>query len=279
VITEGGTPTLVVQAGENGEYVGCLNVSFNSSGVVQYLEGSRLLHITAAIEEDEETATKLATYQEPINDFLQTVIGETLVDLNGNQDDIRSGETNLGNLVADAMLDKARQSDATIALYNGGSIRASVPAGEITMEQVISVLPYDRYLVVVELTGEELTTALENGVSLAEEPTRRFPVVSGLRFTWDTGGEPGNRVRSVETATDDGYEPLVDTDTYRIVTNNYVARGGDGYNVFRDAAEKVILGATDYEVLVDYINEHSPVNPQVEGRIVQVTADVNPPGD
>jgi len=269
VVNADSTPTLVVQAGENGDYVGCLNVTFDNDGVVHEAAGSRLIKIDDTITEDKVAAEKLATYQKPINDLKQTVIGETQVDLDGASDHVRSQETNLGDLVADAMLDNAAKAGATIALWNGGGIGTSIPAGDITLEQVIAVLPFDDQLVIADLTGEQLTAALENGVSQVEESAGRFPQIAGFRFTWDPGADVGSRIKNVEIKNGDGYQPLVNTDTYRIVTNDFIAKGGDGYTMFLQASRTFILGSVDYDVLSGYISAHSPVNPQTEGRIIQ----------
>lgn len=263
------TPTLVVQAGEFGKYLGRLDVIFDKFGIVQSWQGSRLISIDDKIPENTEFAGKLAEYREPIKTLMNTIIGKTLVSLDGERDSVRSQETNLGNLFTDAMLAKASASGATIAVVNSGGIRASIPAGDITLGKVMEVSPFDNYLVVVDVTGEQLIAALENGVSQAEDFKGRFPQVAGIRFTWDPGKKPGGRIVSTEIKSKSGYQPIQESATYRVAINNFMYQGGDGYTVFQNGSNFTNISFIDYEVLADYIKANSLVNPQVEGRILR----------
>lgn len=186
----------------------------------------------------------------------------------GERSRVRSQETNLANLITDAMLDKAKIVNALIAIQNGGGIRASIPKGKITLGQIMTVLPFGNYLVTLDLTGQQIIEALENGVSQVKDLAGRFPQVSGLRFVWDPNAEVGKRIVSVEIKNPDGtYQPIDPNKTYRVVTNNFLAQGGDGYTVFQKGTNVINLGFVDYEVLKEYIQNNSPVNPKVEGRI------------
>jgi 2',3'-cyclic-nucleotide 2'-phosphodiesterase (5'-nucleotidase family) len=268
VVDEEGTPTLVVHAGENGEYLGCLDVAFDAAGVISGWEGSRLIAIDDTVDKDAAFVEKLAEYQAPLETMLSEIIGRTLVDLDGERENVRSRETNLGNLVADSMLHAAEQFGADVAIINAGGIRGSIPAGDISLETVISVLPFDNYLVTLNLTGEQIVTALENGVSRVEDVQGRFPQVAGLRFRWDPQAEPGSRILSVEIKKGETFEPVNPAAVYRIVTSNFLYQGGDGYTVFTAGTDFVNTGYTDYEVLADYISANSPVYPRIEGRII-----------
>jgi len=270
LIADDETPTVIVQAGKNGEYVGQLKVTFNKDGIVKLREGSRLIPVDYTLIADKDAAAKLEIFREPLNDLMETVIGETLVDLDGSDEHIRTGETNLGNLVADAMLNEGKMVKADIAIWNSGSVRASIPAGNITLQQVMSVLPYDNQLVVIELTGDQLISALENGVSQIEGVKGRFPLVAGLKFTWDANMPPGSRIKNVEIQANGSYQALVKTNTYKVVTSNFLAEGGDGFLMFLQTSKRIMLGATDYEVLANYISEHSPITYEIEGRITRL---------
>jgi 2',3'-cyclic-nucleotide 2'-phosphodiesterase (5'-nucleotidase family) len=267
VVDGDGSPTLVVQAGEYAEYLGHLSVSFDDEGVIKDWTGSELVPLDEKIAEDATCAAKLAGYQSPLQTMMSTVVGKTLVDLDGARTDVRSRETNLGNLIADSMLYKAGRAGAGIAVTTGGGIRDSIPKGDITLGQVRSVLPFDNYLVAFDLTGKQIIAALENGVSQVEDEQGRFPQVSGLRFVWDPGAKPGNRIVSVEVKEAGGYEPINVSNTYRVVTTNYLYQGGDGYTMFSQGTNYINLGYIDYEVLAEYIKTNSPVNPPIEGRI------------
>jgi 5'-nucleotidase/UDP-sugar diphosphatase len=271
VVTNGTDPTLVVQAGSQGKYLGRLNVSFDSKGVIQGWEGSQLITVDNKIEADAAGVAKLVEYQGPINSVESKLVGKAAVDLDGDREHVRKQETNLANMVADSMLEKATSVQANIALITGGGIRASIPAGEISLGQVIKVLPYNNYLVTVDITGAQIIDSLENGVSLVEQNDGRFPQIAGLRFTWDPGANPGSRIKSVEISTVAGYKPIELLATYRVVTTNFIAGGGDGYTILEEGSNPITLGNAVYEVLTDYIKIHSPVSPTIEERIKQIS--------
>lgn len=267
VINENGTPTLVVQAGAQGKYLGKLNVSFDKDGILKNWDGSQLIAIDQKIDFDPACTAKLGEYQKLVNEMLNTILGKTLVELDGDRDRVRSQETSMGNLLADAMLSKAASAGATVAIINGGAIRSSVPAGDFSLGQVMKILPFGNYLTVLELNGQQLTAALENGVSQVEQAAGRFPQVAGLRYTWNPKAEPGRRIVSIEIKTPEGYKPVVLSNKYIVATNDFLAGGGDGYTAFREAGHSSSLGITDYDVLRDYIKANSPLNIAVEGRI------------
>lgn len=259
--------TLVVQAGEYAQYLGRLSVTFDDAGNILSWEGE--LVPTKDFSPHKALEEKLAVFREPIEALKRKAVGETKVDLVGERALVRTQETNLGNLIADAMLWKAKVAGAQIAIQNGGGIRASLPAGLITFGDCMAILPFGNYLVVLELTGEQIWQALENGVSMVEKAAGRFPQVAGLRFVWDPAKDPGSRIVSVEVFLDGAWKPIDHAATYRVVTNNFLAQGGDGYEMFRAAKNVWNLGFVDYEVLAEYIQAHSPVSPQVEGRITR----------
>ncbi|MBC7319782.1 5'-nucleotidase C-terminal domain-containing protein [bacterium] len=269
VVADDSTPTLIVQANEYGKYLGRLDVVFNNTGVIQSWKGN-LITIDNKIEEESLCKIKIEDYKKPVTKMMNAVVGESLVDLDGDRSRVRSQETNLANLITDAMLAKAKVVNAVIAIQNGGGIRASIPKGKVTLGQIMTVLPFGNYLVALDLTGQQIIEALENGVSQVKDLAGRFPQVSGLRFVWDSSAEIGKRIVSVEVKNPDGtYQPIDPSKTYRIVTNNFLAQGGDGYTVFQKGTNFINLGFVDYEVLREYIQNNSPVNPQIEGRIIK----------
>jgi len=260
-------PALVVQAGERALHLGRLEVTFDQDGVLLSWGGELVPVDKLAM--DKTIEDQLTLFRAPIEALRAEVVGETKADLDGDRARVRTRETNLGNLVADAMLWRAAAAGAQIAIQNGGGIRTSIPAGPINLGQVIEVLPFGNYLVVLALTGEQIIAALENGVSQVERVAGRFPQVAGLTYTWDPAQPAGQRIVSVEVLTDAGFRPIRAETSYKVVTNNFLAGGRDGFDVFLQAAETLVLGFVDYEVLADYLRAHSPVNPQLQGRIVE----------
>ena len=173
----------------------------------------------------------------------------------------------MGNLVADAMLDRVADQGVTIAIQNGGGIRASIDAGEVTMGEVLTVLPFQNTLATFQISGASIIAALENGVSEVEEGAGRFPQVAGIRFVWDAAAEPGSRIVEVTLADGSAIDPAA---TYGVVTNNYVRGGGDGYKIFSSDA----MNAYDYgpgleNVVADYMLEQGAYTPYLDGRIAQ----------
>ncbi|RMD78610.1 MAG: multifunctional 2',3'-cyclic-nucleotide 2'-phosphodiesterase/5'-nucleotidase/3'-nucleotidase, partial [Chloroflexi bacterium] len=168
---------------------------------------------------------------------------------------------------------KARNSGATIAITNGGGIRASIPAGPVTVGQILEVLPFGNTLALVTLTGAQVIEALNNGVSQVESGAGRFPQVAGLRFTYDPSLPAASRVTSVTV----GGAPIDQNASYVVVTNNFMLTGGDGYSVFTRGRNQVDTGFILADVVEEYIAANSPVNPAVDGRIAIGAAPVTTP--
>ena len=269
VTSPAGEPVLVVTAKCWGSYLGRLDVTFTAEGVVETYGGAPIF-IDESIPENPEMAAKLAEYAAPIEELKATVIGQTAVDLDGEREHVRTMETNLGNLICDAMLWRTAADNTVIAIQNGGGIRASIPAGDVSLGQVLEVLPFGNTIVNFDLTGAEIVEALENGVSMVEEVKGRFPQVGGLRYAFNPDLPAGSRIISVEVwdPAQKAYVPLDLKATYRVCTNNFLYGGGDGYEVFATKAQNVNeTGLLLSDVLVEYIKARSPVSPAVEGRI------------
>lgn len=177
----------------------------------------------------------------------------------------------MGNLVADAMLDRVKGQGITIAVANGGGLRSSIDQGPVTMGEVLTVLPFQNTIATFQLKGADLKAALENGVSQVEEGGGRFPQVAGLKFTFDRSKPAGERVTDVQVKEGDGFVPLDPEKTYGVVSNNYLRSGGDGYSVF---AEKAInaydFGPSLEDAVAAYLTANRPYKPYTDGRITGV---------
>jgi hypothetical protein len=143
----------------------------------------------------------------------------------------------------------------------GGGIRTDTlyPAGDITDLLIKQILPFGNTIVELEISGSTLLDALENGVSDFETLEGRFPQVSGMKYTWDPGAAAGNRIESImidET-------PLDESATYTLGTNNFMADGGDGYNMLTDATE-VRKGASLADAVIAWIKDQSPISPKLK---------------
>jgi 2',3'-cyclic-nucleotide 2'-phosphodiesterase (5'-nucleotidase family) len=222
--------------------------------------------VTQKLPEDPTFIASMKKYA-PLIAELSEPVGQTPVPLDARKTAVRSQETNLGSLVADAL----RQAAGTdVALVNGGAIRGDTrfPSGELTRREMLSIFPYRDQLVRLQVTGAILQAALENAVSKsAEDPEPgRFLQVSGLRFAFDPSRPKGQRVLCVTV----GGKPLSPTATYTVATLSFLAGGKDGYEMFRTLPATPALqeGRTPRDVLSDALRSGKPPPMQKgDGRI------------
>ena len=239
-----------------------LNIS-KTSGKLESIDWE-VIPVTAETQEDAGFAALYTKYAGLLRDLLQ-VIGRTTVALDARSAENRNQETNIGNLITDAFR-KATRSD--VALMNGGSIRADslISAGRLTKRDLLSIIPFKNKIVKLELTGATLRAMLEHGVARSAEDREpgRFPQVSGIRFTFDAARPAGSRVVAV---TVNGVS-LDEQKKYSLATTNFLADGGDGYEILKGA--RVLItpdqGPSDFDVVRQAIASR-PISPKVDGRI------------
>lgn len=286
----------VITAGPNGEAIQSTGTAFANIGVItidnatKKIVGNELKGIwhKEKVEGKDVTVVdyktrdeKVAAAAKAIIDPIDKAYGEKFavskVTLNGAKapDGNRDSETNLGDLITDAMLWKIR-SDATIkvpvenvvAITNGGGIRATVKAGDITKKDINTVLPFGNTLAVVYVTGAELLEALEASTFCTPESLGGFPQAAGLQFAlktyekYDANPDPYPKStyygpKSIQRVTIDNvngkaFDP---TATYAVVTNNFVAGGGDTYYAFAAATDQFDTGLPLDEVVMEYITK------------------------
>ncbi len=252
----------VVQAYAYSKYIGHLTLVFDDAGNLTSATGDTIL-LDASVAEDEAAVARVAELAGPIEEMKTRVVAESADIINGDRAVCRAMECPMGNLVADAMLDRVKDQGIQIAIQNGGGLRASIDAGEVTMGEVLTVLPFQNTLSTFEVTGEAIIAALENGVGQIEEGAGRFPQVAGMSFTVDASAAPGSRVSDVMV----GGQPIDPSATYGVVSNNYVRNGGDGYSMFEDAMNAYDYGPDLADVTAEYIAENAPYQPYTDGRI------------
>ncbi|HHY32527.1 MAG TPA: multifunctional 2',3'-cyclic-nucleotide 2'-phosphodiesterase/5'-nucleotidase/3'-nucleotidase [Firmicutes bacterium] len=251
--------TIIVQAGEYAQYLGRLDVTVEGGKVTTF--AGELLPVGADVADDPAVGAIVSTYGSQLDEKLSVVVGESLVPLDGERSNVRTRETNLGNLVADIMRE-AGQAD--IGFTNGGGIRASIDAGPITVGEIFTTLPFDNTLVVLEVTGANIKAALEHSVSAYPEQLGGFLQVSGLKFEFDPSRPVGQRVTSVTV----GGAPLDPNKLYTVATNDFTAAGGDGYDMLKGSKVLFSSGELLRDVMARYIQEAGKIAPEVEGRIV-----------
>ena len=222
----------------------------------------------AIVTPDKAVADRAAAIQAEIDKDYGTVFAKTEVDLNGVKAEVRTGETNLGDLITDALAWGAKDAGIKVdaAVTNGGGIRASIAKGDITKKDINTVLPFGNTLSIVKLTGAELLEALEASTYCTPDTIGGFPHVSGIVFTVDTtkaydAGDlyPGSTYHAPKsvgrvTIQSVGGKAFNPKTTYTIATNDFMAAGGDTYYAF-NAAGFVDTGVPMDEVVMDYITE------------------------
>jgi 5'-nucleotidase/UDP-sugar diphosphatase len=242
--------TAVVQAYQYGEYLGRVDCRFDNGEfeVLNY----KLIPITAELPYDAAVSEVVVSYQEKLAAEFEKVIATTTVELSYEAG--RSAETNFGDLLADVMREV---SSADAALTNGGGMRANIPAGEVTVGDILTALPFGNTVVTLEMTGSTLKEALDH-CARDEFGGGGFLQVSGLSFTVVPGEGAGEILVNGE--------PLDLTKTYTIATNDFVAAGGDGYEMFAEL-EPYDTGVVLYETVVSALSEGRELPAEPAGRI------------
>ena len=254
--------TVLTSTGTKLANVGMVDISPDGTISTSSLATSEL-----TVTPDAKVAARAEEIQKEIDADYGTVFAKTEVALDGEKANVRTGETNLGDLIADAMLWQAGLLDEGVdaAVTNGGGIRASIAAGDITKKDINPVLPFGNTLYVVKVTGAELLEALEASTYCTPEAIGGFPQVAGIEFTVNTGAQfdtkelyPGstygkpasiNRVM-IQTVGGEAFNP---EETYTIVTNDFMGAGGDTYYAFKAASSGYDSGVPLDEVVMDYI--------------------------
>jgi 2',3'-cyclic-nucleotide 2'-phosphodiesterase (5'-nucleotidase family) len=263
--------TLIFKSGAQAEYVGVIEVEATveqtDRGPETVVEREWSVVPTREFAPDAEMQALVDHYAGQLDEELNVPVGTTGAELDTRRLSVRTVETNFGNLVADATREA---TGADVAITNGGGIRGdrTYPAGTtLTRRDVLSELPFGNRTVLLEVSGQQVLDALENGFSQVEERAGRFPQVSGMTVTYDPTAPAGQRVREVLV----GDRPLDPAATYTLATNDYMADGGDGYAVFKGAKQLIDPAAARLMAtqVMEYIQARGGVAPRVEGRIIE----------
>ena len=262
--------TILVQAGEWSKYVGRLDLNIdtefkrvvyseyelipvNMKRRVKYKEQNYYVYLDKGYIEDKKILEAMQPYLEKADEALSLRVGKSLVKLDGDRKLVRSQETNLANLVTDAMRSK---TGADIAFQNAGGIRADIAPGTITYRDILKVQPFGNTLVIMYMTGKQILDVL-NYAATIKPGNGAFLQVSGLKWTRHKGKAENVMIDNAP----------VDMDRiYKVVTNSFVAAGGDGYAMLKDV-QKIDSGFVDADSLREYIEKSGVVDPKVEGRM------------
>nr|XP_046228876.1 snake venom 5'-nucleotidase-like [Scatophagus argus] len=281
VKADDGRQVPVVQAYAFGKYLGYLKVTFDDAGNVVRSTGNPIL-LDSSIPQDPEVLADVDEWKKSLANYSAQVVGRTLVFLNGTTEECRFRECNLGNLICDAMVsnnirfpDDTQWNQISASILNGGGIRTSVDErsgnGSITMEDVMSILPFGGTVDLMQLNGSTLREVFEHSAKRHGQGKGEFLQVSGFHVEFDVSKPPGSRVRSLlilcTKCRVPHYEPVENETVYTVVVPSFLAMGGDGYSMIKDEALKHNSGDLDISVVSNYIMQRRQVYPSVEGRI------------
>ena len=250
--------TLIAQAGEYAEHIGVVEIVMDGGALSKT---ARLVEVSEDLSADETITAKIAELDASTEDITSQIVGYTPVLLHGEREEVRTGETNLANLITDSM---RHASGAEIGFIGGGSIRASIPAGDITMGDVLATMPFANLIVTMELRGAAVWEALEHGVSFYPEPAGPYVQISGLQVLFDPEAPVGERIKEVKTA--DG-AALDSEKTYTMAMLEFNAAGGDGYDMLTSGQNLVYYGG-DADAFVAYLATNPEISAAPENRLL-----------
>jgi 5'-nucleotidase len=255
--------TLITKAGANALGLGLVGVRAvrTDQGWVVEKRWNRETVDPSTVKASPRISAVLAPYEKEMEPFSE-VIGETLVPLDIREETVRESESNLGDYIADIM---RAEMQTDVALLNGGSFRDDriIPAGKITLADLYTMMPFQNQLLAVEITGEQLAAALENGVSLAGDAAGRFPQISGMSFKFDPGKPVGQRVSAMQI----GGTPPDPQKLYTLAATDFLVNHGtiDGYKL----PQKALKTGGDLNELIVASLRKGPISPVIEKRIVE----------
>ncbi|MEH7333064.1 5'-nucleotidase C-terminal domain-containing protein [Neobacillus drentensis] len=212
-----------------------------------------------SIKPDEEIKKMVDKYEADVSSFVNEVVGKAANDITSHRN--KNGESALGNLIADSM---RKELHSDFAFINPGGIRADLHGGNITYEELLTILPFKRKLVKMTLTGDQIRLLLNQQWQPAK---LRMLQISGLKYTWDDKKPVGNKVVDIFTTKGTLIDPK---ETYTFTVNDYLAGGGDNFMVFLEGTHKTV-GSIDVDVLKKYMLQFPvPLTPNIEGRIQKI---------
>jgi 5'-nucleotidase / UDP-sugar diphosphatase len=262
--------TVMVESGEEGEYVTAIDIyatigEREGKRAVTWLPRFRVID-SGTVTPDPEALAIVKRYESELSKELDVTLGTTAVDLDSRSASVRSQETAIGNLIADAI---RASTGAEVGITNGGGIRGNkqYPAGAtITRRDILTELPFGNATAMVEITGKDIRDALENSVSQIDNRAGRFPQVSGIVVTVDTKAAVGSRITAITL----GGKDLDPAAKYKVATNDFMLGGGDGYTAL--GRGKTLIGKTDGKLMASVVMTHirqvGAVQAKIDGRII-----------
>lgn len=261
--------TLIAQTGEHGKNIGVIELNLKENNDDTYIEkNAYLINIERDaknhIEENKKVLNIVSDENKKIEKITSQKIGTLSFDLDGERENVRTKETNFFDLLTDAVLEK---TDTDLVILNGGLIRNSIAAKELTIGDIYKSLPFENTVITQEITGKEILKVLEYGVSQYPNVFGGNIQVSGIKFKFDVSKEIGARVYDI-CFINNGDKLDLDK-KYKIATTDFTFEGGDGYNMFiKNKTYREYT--TPQEMLIDYVKSNKDLSKYktVQNRIV-----------
>ena len=263
-----GSPVLVVTAARATRYLGDLSITLDAAGIpVAWTGGPR--ELLPALPQDEAMTRLVASYTESLARYRTEIVGRHSVQMPDGMEACRKGDCFSGLLTADAFLEYGRAQGAHLALVNGGGIRASLPAGDISRGDLLALHPFDGQVYVREYSGEQLRAALEHAVSGPDGEGPQLLQVAGLTYEADTSLPAGQRLQAVHIVDERGRRHALDPQArYGVALSDFLASGGDGFEMLRQGRLLAVSPLSVRELTSDYIRRHSPLTAPRGERII-----------
>ena len=256
--------TLIAQAKAHGYFIGDVTLLLDKDNKIVAKSASlkpfaRMKHLYA----NKETLAQIEAVSNENKKVLDQNVGQTSVDLEGARNMVRTRETNLGNYITDAMI---KATGADVAITNGGGIRDSISAGNITKGDVLTVFPFTNFAVTLEVPGSVIKEALEHGLTDAPNSAGKFPQIGGMMVKYDSTRPAGDRVTEITIAG----EAIDPNKNYNLVTNDFMSIGGDGYEMFK-AYQRTGEYELISEIFENAIRNDGEINPQIDNRMTDIS--------
>jgi 5'-nucleotidase len=271
----------VISSGQYGAMYGHSTIVYDPETEALSIDTENL-NLIGAFEPDPAVAQIVADAVEVAEELGAVSLGSITEDIRravqSDGSENRGGESTIGNLIADAQLAATTDLGTQLAIMNPGGIRADLlyagtgendPDGNVTYAEAALIQPFANTLVTLDLTGAQLKAVLEQQwqPAGAARPFLKLGLSEGLEYVYDPAADAGSHITAITL----NGEPVTDDQVIKVVTNSFLAAGGDNFGAFTDAADVADSGRIDLDAFVAYIGENSPVTPPTEQRAVGAT--------
>lgn len=266
---------LIVHASAFTKFVGDLTVYFNAAGHVKYYEGNPVF-LDTEVKKNEEIEKELIPWREEVARLGARVIGRAETSL--MNDGCRHGECALGSFIADAFLNETQrafpETHVFLSILQAAGIRSSLVEGNISYADIVAVLPFENTLDILQLQGKVFFDIFEHSVSRSFVEDEFIGIhmlqVSGFEISFNVSKPVGQRLQTIQVKTKEAgdFENINPFDLYNVIVPSFIAAGGDGFTMIKSKRQSHRVGLLDIDVLEKIISEKSPLNFEVDGRIV-----------